>query len=198
MVHPRLAIYHATRSIERNLLYATRHLMIQTSAGVPLFDSIVSISEQYGDSRLDYGAISTEFQKIIKEVRGGKELTQALEDSASRVPSNYYRRLLWQLANASKAGANVGFVLRQMMEYLSDEQRVMIRDYGSQLSPLAIFYMLAAIIAPTMGMIFLVIITTLVNIKVDATILGSVLVLVLVVQMVFIGIIKSKRPLVSL
>src|SRR3989338_5514345 len=119
MMHPQLLIHRAARDIERNLLYATRHLMIQTSAGVPLFDSIVSISEQYGDARLDYGAISAEFGKIAKEVRGGKELTDALEDSASRINSGYYQRLIWQLANANKAGANMGFVLRQMMQYLA-------------------------------------------------------------------------------
>lgn len=198
LLHPKLLMARAVKNIERNLLYATRHLMIQTTAGVPLFESIVSVSEHYGDQRLDYGAISVEFGKIVKEVRGGKELTQALEDSATRVNSNQYRRLIWQLANSNKAGANIGFVLRQMMEYLADEQRVMIRDYGSQLSPLAIFYMLACIIAPTMGMIFLVIISTLVSFDINEVVLGGILGLVMVAQLLFVGLIKSKRPMVAI
>lgn len=197
LLYPRLIVGRSSREIERNLLYATRHLMIQTSAGVPLFESIVSISENYGDDKLDYGAISVEFGKIAKEVRGGKELTRALEESAARINSNDYRRLLWQLSNANKAGANIGFVLKQTMSYLADEQRVRIRDYGSQLSPLAIFYMLMCIIAPTMGVIFLVIIATLAAINVTELLLGLMLLMVFVVQMLFIGLIKSRRPVMA-
>jgi len=198
LLYPQLLVTRSSRNIERNLLYATRHLMIQTSSGVPLFESIVSISERYHDQQLDYGAISVEFGKIAKEVRGGKELTDALEDSASRIRSEDYRRLVWQLANTNKAGANVGFVLRQTMSYLEDEQRVKIRDYGSQLSPLAIFYMLMCVIAPTMGIIFLVIISTLAAIKITEALLGVVLLISLVSQVVFIGLIKSRRPVVAL
>jgi pilus assembly protein TadC len=194
---PKLHAGRGSGNIDRNLLFVTRHLMIQTSAGVPLFESIVSIAEKYNDPMLDYGAFSVEFEKIAKEVRGGKELTQALEDSAARINSNDYRQLMWQLANANKAGANIGYVLRQMMSYLSDEQRIRIRDYGSQLSPLAIFYMLVCIIAPTMGVIFLVIISTLANIGITSVLLGVGLMLMLVCQIVFIGLIKSKRPVVA-
>jgi flagellar protein FlaJ len=172
--------------------------MIQTSAGVPLFESIVSISENYNEEILDYGAISAEFGKIVKEVRGGKDLTQALEDSAKRIDSNDYRRLIWQLANSNQAGANVGFVLRQMMSYLADEQRVRTRDYGSQLSPLAIFYMLVCIIAPTMGIIFLVIISALASINMTEILLALALLMSLIAQVVFIGLIKSKRPMVAI
>jgi flagellar protein FlaJ len=198
MLYPRLMVGRSSREIDRNLLYVTRHLMIQTSAGVPLFDSIVSISENYNDPRMDYGEISLEFEKVVKEVRSGKELTDALEGSASRINSSDYRWLVWQLANASKAGANVGFVLRQMMSYLADEQRVKIREYGSQLSPLAIFYMLVCIIAPTMGIIFLVIVSTLASIQITEVLLGTALLLSLVAQIVFIGLIKSKRPVVAI
>jgi archaeal flagellar protein FlaJ len=198
MLFPRLLVSRSSHNIDRNLLYATRHLMIQTSAGVPLFDSIVSISENYNDQRLDYGAISTEFEKIVKEVRGGKELSDALEHSASRINSADYRWLVWQLANSNKAGANIGFVLRQMMSYLEEEQRVKIRDYGSQLSPLAIFYMLACVIAPTMGIIFLVIISALAGIAITGVLLGTVLAVSCAAQVVFIGLIKSKRPVVAI
>jgi flagellar protein FlaJ len=198
LLFPRLLAMRFARDIDRNLLFATRHLTIQTSAGVPLFESIVSISENYGDPLLDYGTISAEFARIVKEVHGGKELTTALEDLASRVSSDDYRRLVWQIANANKAGANMGFVLRQMMSYIADEQRVKIRDYGSQLSPLAIFYMLMCIIAPTMGVIFLIIISTLAHIQITDAILGGVLVFSLIAQVVFIGLIKSRRPVVAL
>jgi pilus assembly protein TadC len=183
--------------IEKNLLFAMRHLTIQTSAGVPFFDSLVSISEEYGDERFNYGAVAMEFRKIVKQVRGGKELTDALEESAAKNPSLYYRRSLWQLANANKAGANIGFVLRDIVEYLSNEQRIMIREYGSQLNTLSLFYMFVCIIGPTMSVIFLAIASTLVETEVNEYLLGLILVVLTMMQIMFIGFIKSRRPSVA-
>ncbi len=198
MLFPKWTSTKKKDELERNLLFATRHLMIQTNAGVPLFDAMVSISEEYGDPNFDYGGISREFKKIIKEVRSGRELTEALEDSARRNPSPYYRRVVWQLANSNKAGANIGTVLKDMVEFLSDEQRISIRNYGSQLNPLALFYMLTCVIAPTMGLVFLMIMSTFVDIPITEITFAVILVLLMVIQILFIGLIKSRRPKVAL
>jgi len=184
--------------LERNLLFATRHLMIQTSAGVTIFDAIVSVSEEYGNQNLDYGQISKEFGKIVKEVKSGKELTDALEESASRNDSKYYRRIIWQLANANKAGTDVGTVLRDIVEFLSEEQRIEIRSYGSQLNPLALFYMFMCIIAPTMGLIFLMIGSTFIAIPINEATFVGILIALTVMQIMFIGLIKSRRPKVAI
>ena len=198
LAYPKWMSSRRQGELERNLLFAARHLMIQTSAGVPFFDSIVSISEEYEDSRLNYGQIGREFGRIVKEVRGGRELTAVLEDAAAASPSPYFKRMLWQLANANKAGANMGFVLRDIVEFLSNEQRILIRDYGSQLNPLAMFYMLICIIAPTMGVIFLAIFASIAAVPVNELTFLAILVLLAAAQIVFIGLIKSRRPMVAM
>lgn len=198
VIFPKWMMNTKLADIERNLLFATRHLMIQTTAGVNVFDAIVSVSEEYGDKNLDYGEISKEFRQIVKEVRSGKNLTDALEESAARNPSKYYRRVLWQLANSNKAGTDVGDVLKNIVEFLSNEQRIMIRDYGSQLNPLALFYMFTCILAPTMGLIFIMIMSTFVEIPVTEVTFGIILIFLVVVQIMFIGLIKSRRPKVAL
>jgi flagellar protein FlaJ len=184
--------------IEENLLFAARHMMVQSSAGVPLFDSMVSISEDYRDARFNYGAISAEFRKIVKETRGGRDLTSALEEAASHTPSPYFKRMLWQLANANKTGANVSAVLRDIVEFLSNEQRIIIREFGSQLNPLAMFYMLSCIIAPTMGIIFLTVFASIAAIPINEMTFIAVLVFLVFLQITFIGLIKSRRSKVSL
>jgi len=198
LLYPRWKAAVMESELERNLLFATRHLMIQTSAGVTIFDAIVSVSENYGNPNLDYGAISREFEVIVKEVKGGKELTEALEESASRNKSKYYRRIIWQLANANKAGTDVGAVLKDIVEFLSEEQRIQIRNYGSQLNPLALFYMFMCIIAPTMGLIFLMIGSTFVDIPINEFTFIAILIALVVMQIVFIGLIKSRRPKVAI
>ncbi len=198
MVFPKWMFSKKKVELERNLLFATRHIMVQTSAGVPLFDALVSASEEYGNAEMDYGEISKEFNKIVKEVRGGKELTEALEESAVRNPSKYYRRVIWQLSNSQKAGTDVGVSLQVVVDFLSNEQRIMIREYGSQLNPLALFYMLMCIIAPSMGLVFMMIASTLVEIPVNEGTFGAILIGLVVMQVMFIGLIKSRRPKVAI
>ena len=198
IVFPRWIVSKRKLELERNLLFATRHIMIQTSAGVPLFDSIVGVSEEYDDPDLNYGEISREFEKIVKEVKGGKDLSVALEESSVRNPSSYYRRVIWQLANANRAGGNIGIVLKEVVEFLSEEQKIMIKNYGSQLNPLALFYMLTCVIGPTMGIILLSIATTLADISINEFTLSVILIFLVVAQIMFIGIIKSRRPTVAL
>lgn len=198
MIFPKWLFSKKKVELERNLLFATRHIMVQVSAGVPLFDALVSASEQYGNAEMDYGEISKEFNKIVKEVRGGKELTEALEESAVRNPSQYYRRVIWQLSNSQKAGTDVGKSLESVVDFLSNEQRIMIRDYGSQLNPLALFYMLMCVIAPSMGLVFMMIASTLVEMPLNEATFGAILAALLVMQVMFIGIIKNRRPKVAI
>ncbi len=198
LTYPRWLVNKIRQDMEKNLLFAARHMMIQTKAGVPLFNSIVSVSEEYHDSNMDYGPISKEFKRIVKEVRSGRELTYALEDSASRNPSPYYKRTVWQLANANKTGTNIGKVLSDVVEFLADEQRIMIRNYGSQLNPLALVYMFTCITMPTMGVIFLAITTTVSNTKIEDSVFAAILIFLTVFQIIFIGLIKSRRPVVSI
>lgn len=198
MLIPRWMYNKKKLELEKNLLFAVRHLMIQTSAGVPLFESIVSVSEECEDERMNYGQVGVEFRKIVKEVKGGKELTRALEESAESNPSSYYKRVVWQLANANNAGVNLNYMLREIVEFLSNEQRIMIRNYGSQLSPLSMFYMLVCIIVPTTGLIFLAIASSFVAIQLNEYTLATMLVFLTIVQIMFIGLIKGRRPPVVL
>jgi len=195
---PRWLASKRRAGIERQMLHVSRHLMIQTSAGVPLFDAMVSISEDYGDDRLNYGPISREFSLIVREVRAGKDLGDALDESAARNNSSYYQRLVWQLANAHRSGTQMGTVLAQVVEFLSSEQRVAIRNYGSQLGTLSMLYLFMCVIAPTMGMIFLAILSSLSDLPLGEVAFGAMLVFLIVFQIMFIGLIKSRRPVVDL
>lgn len=198
LMFPRLLVSKKRDDIEKNLLFASRQLMVQTSAGVPLFDAIVSLSEKYDDPKFNYGMLSDEFKRIVKQVKSGRDFSSALEESAMHNPSPYYQRIMWQISNATKSGSEISGVLKTIVAFLSEEQRIMIKNYGSQLNPLAMFYMFTCVVAPTMGLIFLLIISTSVSIPVNAGTLSIILVFLLVMQVLFIGLIKSRRPKVAL
>jgi len=188
--YPGLLIERKLRSFNRDLPYALRHLLVQVSSGVSLYDSIASIADG------DYGEISKEFSKIITETQGGMEFITALEDSALKNPYPNYRNAIWQLSNASKAGADISTVIKDIVVSSTEEQKIEIKAYGSNLNFLSLMYMVMTIAMPTIGVVFLMIVSTFLGMAIPPTIFLMVLGFLVVVQYIFVGIIQAKRPVV--
>lgn len=188
LFYPSLLISRKVKDLEKNLLFALRHLLIQVKSGVSLFDAMVSVS------RGNYGLVSKEFEKCTKNIATGKPEIDALEELSLKNPSLFFRRTIWQLANAMRAGADVGDALSVLVENLSNEQRVAIRRYGSQLNPLALIYMMIAVIIPTLGITFLFILSSFTGFAVSEAIFYLLLIFLAIFQFSFIGMVKSRRP----
>ncbi|HLC59631.1 MAG TPA: type II secretion system F family protein [archaeon] len=186
--YPKLAVVRRVRDIERNLFFALRHVIVHIKSGVSLFDAIESIASA------DYGKLSEEFTRVAKAVSSGTSLTDALEDMIYRNPSTLLRRSLWQIINSIKAGVDIGDSLSSMLKSLAENQIVDIKKYGSQLNPLALMYMMFAVIIPTLGLTFLVVFSMFTGITLQQSFFYLFLILSVVFQFSFIGIIKSKRP----
>jgi flagellar protein FlaJ len=187
--YPRLYVNRKVNQIEKNLPYALHHLLIEVRSGVPLFNALVSISQS------KYGVLSEEMKKAVDDISTGKSEIAALEMLARRNPSLYFRRILWQIVNSLKSGADIGNTIKQIVDTLSEEQRIAIKKYGSQLNPMTLMYMIFAVIFPTLGITFLLILSSFVGIGVDLNlVLIGILLFLLLFQFMIIGLIKSKRP----
>lgn len=186
--YPKLIIKRAMADLDRNLLFALRHLYVQVKAGVPLFDAIVSVSNG------GYGAVSRTLKKALKEINAGTPVGKALDDMALMNPSPYFRRAVWQLSHSIKSGSDIGATVRALLENLSAEQRIAIRRYGSQLNPLTLVYMMMAVIVPTLGITFLIVLSMFSGISVSERMLWIIFALLVLFQFMFLGIIKSRRP----
>jgi len=186
--YPKLIVKKRIISIERSLLYALRHMYIQIKAGVSIYDSIVSVSLG------NYGRISEEFKEIVKETNSGIPTDVALENSAAKNPSIFYSRTIWQISNGIKAGSDIAGILKNVIENISAQQRIMMRRYGAQLNPLTLVYMMVGIIMPSLGVTFLIILSSFSGIAISETMFWGILGMLTVFQFMFLGIIKSKRP----
>ena len=152
--YPKLLIERKLKSINRDLPYALRHLLVQVSSGVSLFDSIASIADG------DYGEISRQFTKVITETQGGVDFVAALEDSAIKNPFPSYRSAIWQVSNAFRAGSDISTILREIVAHITEEQKTEIKAYGSNLNFLSLMYMVLTISMPTIGVVFLMMMST--------------------------------------
>lgn len=189
LMYPKLLAKKKIKSVDENLPHALHHLLIQIRSGVPLFNCLVSISHG------DYGRLSKEIERTVDEINTGKSEIAALEALARDNPSLYLRRVLWQVVNALKSGADVGSTIKQIVDNLAVEQTMAIKKYGAQLNPIAMLYMVFCVIMPTLGITFLLALGSFVGLSFNMEyMLLGILGFLVMFQFMLIGMIKSKRP----
>jgi len=187
---PKIKAKKRTRELEKDLPYALRHILIEVEAGVTLYQAMVSVTEGYGEA-------SKEFRRIVNEISAGTSEIEALENAILRNPSKEFRRGLWQIINSLKSGADVSTTLRSLVDTLMENQILEVRKYGKELNPYTLMYMLIAIILPSLGVTFLMIISTFTGISLPPEMFYGILIGLVLFQLMFINIVKSKRPLVK-
>ena len=188
--YPTVKAYKRVRKIDADVLGALRAIMMQLDAGVPLFDAMVIVSRQ------NFGEVSKEFHTVVKQISGGVPQIQALEELALKNPSPYFRRGIWQIMNGMKQGADINPVIQAVVADLSKEQIIQIEKYGSQLSPLAMFYMMGAVILPALGTTFIIILSGFLGLdeSLIKLVLWGLLGFIVFFQLMFSGTIKTRRP----
>ncbi len=188
VAYPRLVVKKRIFNIERNLVYAVRHMYVQATSGVPVFNTMASVADG------DYDAVSKELKEAVSMVNTGMSVDKALDRIAAKNPSLYFRRVLWQISNGVKSGSDLGLVLKNSIEYLSSEQKIAMKRYGSQLNPMTLAYMMVAVIIPSLGVTFLIVLSSFSKVPIGETIFWGILGFLILFQFMFLGVMKSKRP----
>lgn len=187
--YPRLVVKKKVRDIESNIPYVLNHLLVEVRSGVTMFNAMSSLIAG------KYGRLSDEFAKVVTEINTGKSEADALENMAVNNPSLYLRRVIWQMVNALKSGADIGMTLKEIVDNVTSEQKTSIKKYGSELNPLSLFYMMLVVIFPTLGIVFMLVMFSFIGVafSMELLLLG-VLGLLVLMQVMFVGLIKNKRP----
>lgn len=187
LFYPGVLAKKKTRAVEANLIPALRQLLIELKSGVPLFNAMSSVSS-------GYGGVSLEFRQIVKQINGGVADTDALNDAAKRNQSFQFRRAIWQISNALKVGSDVGTALEGLIADLTQERVAEIRRYGQELSPWTMIYMLAAVVLPSLGITFAIVIMSFLNLPLPGYVFLLFLAFLVIFQTFFINFVKSRRP----
>lgn len=178
----------AVKLIDRDIIFASRDLIISLRSGMPLFNALTSISTGYGEA-------SKEFGKVVQKVQLGTPLVDAIDEVIESSKSPAFKRLMLQASVSIKSGADVVEALKSIIDELMQERSIELRKYGQRLNAVAMFYMLFGIIFPSMGIAVVTILTTFVALfTVDFTTLEAALVGIFFLQIVFLQLIRSSRP----
>ena len=190
MTYPKIYFLKRQRDIERNLIPALEDMLIQLNSGIPLFSILVNISDS------GYGELSGEFMKAVQKINAGESEVNVLEELSAKNPSNYFKRALWQISNGLNTGSDMSSIIRENIKTLNEEQMIQIQDYGNKLNPLIMMYMLISVIVPALSVSFMTVIASMIGLEKNLT-MGLFLVFfvfILLFQIMFLGMIKSKRP----
>ncbi|MFA6489482.1 MAG: type II secretion system F family protein [Candidatus Micrarchaeia archaeon] len=190
MYLPKVKSTMRAKRMEQELVFAGRHMLIELKAGVPLFDAMLGISR-------DYGEISAEMNKVVEKVTLGVPMGVALHEVADSNPSQYFSRVILQMANSLASGSDVALALEASLDQISKEQVIALKAYGQKLNPLVMFFMIFGIIMPSLGVAFIIILASFLgssSVTFGSSALFGIMIAVGLIQFIFLTMVESSRP----
>ncbi len=186
---PKLKVLMKKADLDSKLIYALDHMIIRLKAGATLFDAIKSIAIS------NYGELSKDFLELVKKIEGGMDEASAFESYAAITPSQYLRKVAWELAISVRSGGNVVTVLETLTKDLVEKSEIEIKNYASKLNLYLLMYMVLSIVLPALFIISMIVSSIISQSAVNfGQIMYLIPIMVLVVQFAIIGMINSSRP----
>jgi pilus assembly protein TadC len=184
---PDVKILKIQREIDREIVFAGRFLIIELESGIPIYDAFKNVA-------INYPIIGKYFNNIVEDIDLGTTIDDALNHAVDMTPSTNFRRMLWQIINSMTTGADIATSLNSVIEQIVREQRIELNEYGRKLNPLAMFYMIIAVILPSIGITMFVILVSFLSIKLNLSTLLIIAGMMGFVQFLFYTVVKSSRP----
>ena len=188
---PKVYILRRDRDINKDIIFATRYLLIKIESGIPLLNALIDASKGYGVG-------GKFFKEIVDDINLGKPIEKALEDAIKYNTSRPFKLVLRQILNSLKTGVDVSTSLKKLLNEITKEQEIEVKAYSRKLNSLILFYLIIACVLPSLGIAMFIVIASLMNLNISVTMLFAILFFVGVVQLFFISIIKSSKPMVDI
>lgn len=109
------------------------------------------------------GALSKEFKEVLRNVRYGKSLTEAMEDLENNIPSDTIKNIILSLTQADLYGSSIINSLHEQIDYLKEKRKMEIKAEISKIPikisiisvlffiPLMIFIVLGPVVLQYLG-----------------------------------------------
>lgn len=177
--------------IDKEIIYVGRFLIIEIDSGINLYNAIINVIKNYRFT-------GVHFKGISDKIKVGTSIEDAINEEVDIIASENLKKLMWQVLNSVKTGTNISNALTSVVDQIQKEQEILVKEYGRKLNPLAMFYMMAAIILPSLGITMLVVMTTFLGLNMSLIFLIFISFFLGFIQFMFIAMVKSSRPAVEL
>lgn len=185
-----MRILQEGRLVDQEIVYAGRFLIIELESGVPLYNTFQNLAR-------NYPYVGRYFQEVVDHINLGTSTEAAINEIIEYVPSDALRKLLWQILNSLRTGSEISDSLAVAIDHIVREQRIQVVEYGRKLNPLAMFYMMVAVILPSLGTTMVIVMATFIGFKLGLLILLVAAAGLTFIQFMFLAMIRSQRPAVA-
>ena len=124
------------REIQNGLPDALDLLLVSMEAGAGMDQSIVKVSNEL---HLAYPALTSEFRRIVTEIRAGRPRAEALRQFAERTKVEEVRSLVLTMIQTDKFGTSVGQALRTHAETARVKRRQRAEERAQKLGVKMVF-----------------------------------------------------------
>ncbi|HLP79065.1 MAG TPA: type II secretion system F family protein [Acidobacteriota bacterium] len=187
---PRATIRKRGLEIDNEVLFAGRFLLIKLGSGKPLFNALIDISQSYG-------VAAKYFKEIVDDINFGTPIEQALNNAQEHSASKYFKKILFQINNSIKVGVDITRNLELVIEEIEQEQALEIQRYSKKLSSIALFYMLGAIVLPSLGMTLFIVVASMLSFEITTSIYVLMIIFIVGIQFFFSSVFRQIRPSVN-
>ena len=177
--------------IDREVLFVGRYLLVKLYSGRPLLNALIETA----GSR---GITPRYIKEIVDDIGTGSTIEDALNNATIYSPSDKLRKILFHINNALQLGIDVTKPLESVLEEITREEELEIKKYGKKLNTLVIFYMLAAVILPSLGVAIFIVIASFVSFAISLEGMIVISFFIVILEFIFIALFKSIRPMVNL
>lgn len=187
----RAKIRKRERDVNKEVLFVGRYLLVKLYSGRPLLNAMIETAE-------GRGVASKYIKEIVDDIGTGSTIEDALNSAMIYSPSDKLRKILFHINNALQLGIDVTKPLESVLEEITREEELEIKKYGKKLNTLVIFYMLGAVILPSLGVALFIVISSFVNLSIGLNDLLVFILFLVILQFIFIALFRSIRPMVNL
>lgn len=105
------------------------------------------------------GELVREFKEVLREVKYGKSLTEALEDMQENIPSDTINNIILSLTQANLYGSSIIKSLYNQLDYLREKRRLEIKALISKvpikISIISVFFFIPLVLLIILGPVLL-------------------------------------------
>jgi pilus assembly protein TadC len=187
---PEVKIIRSRKNIDAEIISAIRFLILDLKANAPMFDGLHNLSNNFPE-------IGKYLKDVIIKVKLGSGLEEALTEVSEQVPSEEFRAMLWQIINHLQTGTDISHPLHLLADEIVEKQKIEFKKYGKKLNVLSLFYMIVAIILPTVGFTIISAALIFIGFQMNLQVIFGFWVLFTVMQLMFLAMSSGNRPVVE-
>ena len=166
-------------------------MLVKLYSGRPLLNALIETASSKG--------ITAKYIKeIVDDISTGNTIENSLNNAMIYSPSERLRKILFHVNNALQLGIDITRPLESVLQEITKQEELEINKYGKKLNTLVIFYMLVAVIIPSLGVAIFIVISSFLNAIIGLGELLALIFFIVVLEFIFIALFKSITPMVNL